>query len=209
MSIQPTISTANTFDMHQLPHGPGAIREKASGRMAADSRLGSASVGRAFLRSIKLAPPGAYRMPVRRPNCLRRNLTHLPALLAHRVRSAPSPTQHDGRQNECLSSKSLMPIAHSGAIGGCLPLVNTDPMMTLFRMRPWLTRAAHRQARLANECSVQPKQYVYLILLPLSSIVFKIDRAYGHFVPHKRCAFPPPYRQRAHHVAFLHREGLD
>jgi hypothetical protein len=76
MSIQTTISTANTFDMHQLSYGLGAIREKASGWIAEDSRLGSASVGRAFLRSIKLAPPGAYRMPVRRPNLPAEELEH-------------------------------------------------------------------------------------------------------------------------------------
>jgi hypothetical protein len=36
--------------------------------MSAYSRPLYSSIGRALLRSIKVAPPGEYRMPVRRPN---------------------------------------------------------------------------------------------------------------------------------------------
>jgi hypothetical protein len=54
--------------MHHLPDSFSAIRETPSGRMSAYSRPLYSSIGRALLRSIKVAPPGEYRMPVRRPN---------------------------------------------------------------------------------------------------------------------------------------------
>ena len=62
------IPRGSTLDMHHMLDSLSAIRETAPGWMGANSRLGFAGIDRAFLRSIKFAPPGAYRMPVRRPN---------------------------------------------------------------------------------------------------------------------------------------------
>jgi len=58
----------STCYMHHLPDSFSAIRETPSVRMSAYSRPLYSSIDRALLRSIKVAPPGEYRMPVRRPN---------------------------------------------------------------------------------------------------------------------------------------------
>jgi|ERR1700683_2977078 hypothetical protein len=62
------ILTDMTFDMHHVLHRSGTIREATSGWMGALSRLVSAGVAGLFLRQVKFASPGAYRMPIRRPN---------------------------------------------------------------------------------------------------------------------------------------------
>src|ERR1700691_5933433 len=58
----------NTFEMHHTPAHVRAIRATAHDWIGAYSRLLTAGVTDILIRQIKFASPGAYRMPVRRPN---------------------------------------------------------------------------------------------------------------------------------------------
>ena len=102
-------------------------------------------------------------------------------------------------------SKSLMPIAYSGAIGGS-PTGNTaNPMMTLFRMIPGLPEAFAHTHRLANAVQRAAKA-VRLFDISASLVSSGIHRAYGHFDPQAVC-IPPSISTTSAAHRILTREG--